>query len=175
MWKRKTELPRLISETVKGLKTEYGFYLAVRRINDAYYLYKEWLVWDKYRKKQRVMSEYFGRVYENGKFKKKSSSHKLNLQNAIKLIEENGGHVILAEKEKQGVNTIPKIEESDKGLMTCLTMNARLPARKIGEIVGMKESDVYYKLKTLEKQFKFEYLVQLFAPPIGYYPYLSLI
>lgn len=175
MWKKKTELPHLISETVKRLKTEYGFYLAVRKINEAYYLYKEWLVWDKYRKKQRVISEYFGRVYEDGKFKKKSSSHKLNLQNAIKLIEENGGKVILGEKEKQDVNIISKLEESDKGLMTCLTMNARLPARKIGEIVGMKESDIYYKLKMLEKQFKFEYSVQLFAPPVGYYPYLVLI
>lgn len=175
MWKRKTELPYLISETVKRLKAENGFYITVRRINGAYYLYKEWPVWDKYRKKQKVMSEYFGSVYEDGTFKKKASSHKLNLQNAIKLIEDSGGKVLLAEKNEQSVGAFPEPEGNDKKLITCLTMNSRLTAHKIGEIVGMKESDVYYRLETLEKRFGFEYLAQIFAPPIGYYPYLILI
>ena len=84
------------------------------------------------------------------------------------------GKVILQNKSPE---TEPLIEpdEIQKEILKCLTMNARLPANKIGKMAGIKGADVYYKIKNLEKQYGLTYTTQLFVPPLGYYPYLILI
>lgn len=173
MWKRKHTLPSSISAMVDSLKKEYDSYVSARKINDTYYLYKEWLVWDAHSKRQNVKSAYIGRIKENGVFIKKSANSKLNMENAVRLIEERGGKVIMPQaKQKEHLS---EIGDSDMRILTCLTMNARLTAKRIGKIAGVSERDVYYKIKVLEKAYSIKYMAQFFAPQLGYYPYLILV
>ncbi len=172
MWKRKRALPHNIIAKVDALKKEYGSYISVRKNNDTYYLYKEWLVWDHHAKKQKVRSEYLGRIDRNGIFAKKSMKRTFNIESAIHLIEEHGGKVVMPAIEQKEQS---EKKGTDLKVLTCLTMNARLTAKRIGEITGLSEQDVYYKIRNLEKDYSITYTSQLFAPNLGYYPYLILI
>ncbi len=172
MWESKHTLPSKISHTLAKLKEEYGFYIAARRIGKGYYLYKEWKVWDTLNKKQKLRTEYLGRLFEDGTFRKSATGYKLNMDNAIKLIESQGGKVTISVRTDATVQKIDLVEEK---ILTCLSMNARLPAKRIGEIAGVNASAAYNKIKGLEKRHGIEYTTQFYVPPLGYNAYLVLI
>jgi DNA-binding Lrp family transcriptional regulator len=172
MWKQKVHLPTNIARTLKGLKEEYGVYITARKIKGRYYFYKEWNLWDPEAKKQRLKSEYIGKADNNGAFQKSEKGYKLNLENAARLIESIGGKVILP-STKGGQQL--KVDETDRKILTCLSMNARLPAKRVGQIAGLASSTAYARIKALEEKYGLEYVTQFFMPPLGYRVFMILI
>ena len=155
MWEAKLELPPKIEVAVKKLKEECGCYIAVRKIGNGYYLYKEWKVWDLLHKKQELKTEYMGRITPEGAFRKSAISYKLNLENAIKLIESEGGIVTMHADEGRTAKT--DVEQADRSVLTCLSMNSRLPAKRMANISGISSGQVYNRIKNLEKKYGIEY------------------
>ena len=132
MWRTRLKLPSKMEEAVKKLKEEYKCYIAIRKIGNGYYLYKEWKVWDLIRKKQKLKTEYLGRITPEGAFRKSTTSYKLNLENAIKLIESEGGIVTMS--SGKGSAQAGSVESADQKILTCLSMNSRLTAKRIADI-----------------------------------------
>ncbi len=173
MWKRKRQLPPRIAETVRRLKAEYGFYITARRINNGFYLYKEWKVWDGGSKRQRLKVEYLGRVDDDGTFRKSASGSRLNLENARRLIESLGGEVTMPE-QPEGAD-IGRLDTADGRILTCLSMNARLPVPKIALLSDLNEQTAYSRIKSLERRLGITYISEINTTALGYAMYLLLI
>lgn len=173
MWKRKKELPRKIAETVKKLKTEYGVYIAARKINGRYYLYKEWKVRDDSTNKQRLKAEYLGKITGEGIFQKSASKSKLNLESATRFIENLGGKITMP--EPAGDTHGKELDSVDDKLLTCLSMNARLPVPKIARLSNLNEQTAYSRIRSLEKKLNINYISEINASALGYTTYLLLI
>ncbi len=164
MWEQKHSLPDGIRNIVAGLKDELGSYIAARLINGRYYLYREWKERDD-NGKQRMRTEYLGKVDDSGTFRRKMSGYKLNVENATRLIESLGGKVTMPERSTM---QLAKESVTDNRILTCLSMNARLSAKNIGKIVGVPAATAYAKTKKLEKDYGIDYTTQFLLAPLGY-------
>ena len=65
------EVPDVILSTYKRVSNEYPSFVALKRINDKYYLYSQTTRYDKKGKAENSL-EYLGRITAEGVFIKKS-------------------------------------------------------------------------------------------------------
>ncbi len=174
------EANAIIIKKFKELKSLYPFNISLKKISGRYYVYKEMGIWAKEQKKHKTISEYLGRITDDGRYLKKAHSAKEDLEAAKALIEENGGEVIWHSKQ-----TNPKVyhaeenklnlKETDLKILTALSMNARIPASRLAEICGINKQKVYYHIKSLEKELGMKYILELNIERLGYLQYLVLI
>lgn len=163
-------LPEKIKATLEVLRSEYKFFVSLKKINDRYYLYKQTAVWNKAKKKLKVISTYLGRITEDGVFIKKETTSNDELDNAKAIILAHGGKVLLPTVE-EGVQ-IPVTEllpdEIDKKIIMALSMDARISLSLLGKQVGLTPSAAYNKVKKLEKKYRIKYFAEINVQKLGY-------
>lgn len=151
-------VPRKVYEALEAQRRRYPFYITAKEINGRYYVYREYGEWDSARKKERVITEYLGRIAMDGTFIKKKAKTKL---------QKNGY------KEKQ--KTEIELDDSELRILTALSMNSRASISKIAGIVEMNDQAAYRKVRELEKKLKIKYIIESNLETLGYTRYLLLV
>ncbi len=161
---------------LKSIRSEYPSYIALRRINGKYYVYHDKRPWDKIKHKQTTVSEYLGRLTEDGVFIRKSTSKDADLENAKSLILSRGGKVLFPEiQESEKLEEVITPSELDKKILTILSMNGRASYKFIGKLTGLDASTVYNKVRNIEKKYGIKYLAELEIQKLGYLSYIVLV
>lgn len=163
-------VPLKVTEAYEKLKKEYPFYVALKKINGKYYLYKQTSHADE-NKKVKVITEYLGRVKDDGVFIKKVISKDTELENAKTLILARGGKVILPERTEEGKYLPVKelmSDEIDKKILTTLSMNARASLAFMGRQIGLSQNATYNRVKQMEKKYGIKYLAEIDVEKLGY-------
>lgn len=172
-------LPSNIAKTYEKLKHEYPFYVTTKRINGKYYLYKAFTIWNADEKKYTVTSEYLGRFTGDGKYIKKKTQAKSDLENAKALIEKSGGRVLWGkrrEPDEMPLNEkVPSATDAELALLMALSMNARAPVSLLAERTGLGRSAVLRRIKKTEQRFKVKYILETDPSKFGFLSYLILI
>lgn len=169
-------LPKSIAKALEDLRKRYPFYVAVKRINGRYYLYKETGIWDKAEKKERVISEYLGRITDDGNYIKKKLSAKEDIENAKAIIIAHGGKVLMPDMPKaQKRNGGSNASEIDNKILTVLSMNSRASLVFISNRAGLTSSSTYSRIKSLEKRYDLQYTLDIDIEKLGYMQFLLLI
>ncbi|MDE1828041.1 MAG: AsnC family transcriptional regulator [Candidatus Micrarchaeota archaeon] len=163
-------LPDRIKTALEHLRTEYKFFVSLKKINGKYYLYKQTSVWNKEKKKLKVISTYLGRITDEGVFVKKEVTHQDELENAKALILAHGGKVLLP-KIEDGVQ-IPITglmpDEVEKKILSALSMDARESLVSLGKKVELTPSATYNKVKKMEKKYNIRYFAEIDVQKLGY-------
>ena len=152
--------PDKIREAYEKIKKEYPFYIALKLINGKYYIYKQ----SSRRNpegKTKVISEYIGRITEDGAIVKKAVSKETELSNAAAIIVAHGGKVVLPEKTENKMYSTANglvIDKVDEKILTALSMNGRIEAPHMRKIMSIKHLDIRYRIEGLEKRFGIRYL-----------------
>ncbi|MDE1822771.1 MAG: AsnC family transcriptional regulator [Candidatus Micrarchaeota archaeon] len=171
-------VPQKIAVVFEQVKKEYHpARVVLKRISEKYYVYKDHGIWLKDKHKTKIISEYLGKITDEGLYIKKTSSAKDDLENAKALIAEYGGKIIWYEK---GESKEPQMHETtvadvDLKLLTALSMNARLPMARLAEIAGINEQTAHSRVEALEKRLGIKYLLEIDVEKLGYIQYLILI
>ena len=174
------EANAIIIKKFKELKSLYQFNISLKKISGRYYVYKEMGIWAKEQKKHKTISEYLGRITDDGRYLKKAHSAKEDLEAAKALIEENGGEVIWHSKQ-----TNPKVyhaeenklnlKETDLKILTALSMNARIPASRLAEICGINKKYLYSKKRFLKTKLSIQHILEINIAKFGFTTYLILV
>ncbi|MGA7713016.1 MAG: hypothetical protein WCA81_14015, partial [Rhizomicrobium sp.] len=145
------EVPDVILSTYKRVSNEYPSFVALKRINDKYYLYSQTTRYDKKEKKQKTVSKYLGRITAEGVFIKKSrTSEKDDLEIAKEVIEAHGGKVVLPETAGNNVQVAVKnltLDEIDDRILTAMSMNARASAAFIETCMSLEQGAAESRIK----------------------------
>jgi DNA-binding Lrp family transcriptional regulator len=169
--------PLKVTEAYEKLKKEYPFYVALKKINGKYYLYKQTSHADE-NKKVKVITEYLGRVKDDGVFIKKVISKDTELENAKTLILARGGKVILPERTEEGEYLPVKelmSDEIDKKILTTLSMNARASLAFMGRQIGLSQNATYNRVKHLEEKYGIRYMAEINVEKLGFLPLLIMV
>ncbi len=171
-------LPEKVRDAFDRLKEQNTgpHFLVVRRINGRYYVYKELRPWDERRKKWKTVSEYLGRITDDGAFIRKKGSKEDELENAKAIIEAHGGKVILPQQEegKEPTNILTP-DEIDSKILTILSMNARATLPFIAKKVGLSTSAIENRIKNLEERYGIDYTAEIDIEKLGYLKFIILV
>ena len=172
-------LPYKVAVTYEKVRHEYPFYVALKRINGRYYLYKAFAARSNDKNKYTVATEYLGRFTEDGKYIKKKPPEKDDLERAKTLIEEHGGRVIWNVKgklrERLSNEKAPAVDNADLAALMTLSMNARASISLLAAHSGVGRTAVMRRIKRLERQFRIAYTLEIDPAKLGYLPYLILV
>ena len=150
-------LPIQISEEFDRLKKEFSFAIAMQSKGSHYYVYKQTSRWDKENKRVRSVREYLGKITEQGRF--------------IKKAVRDG---TVDELPSPQVNII-KLDETDKKLLTVLSMNARADLALYGRQMGLNPNEVYRRVEGLEKRLGITYITEIDVEKLGYLRYFIMV
>ena len=171
-------LPEKVRDAFDRLKEQNTgpHFLVVRKINGRYYVYKELRPWDERKKTWKTVSEYLGRITDDGAFVRKKGSKEDELENAKAIIEAHGGKVTLPEKEEgQKIEMVLTPDETDRKILTILSMNARATLPFIAKRVGLSVSAVDNRIRHLEKQYGIKYIAEIDVERLGYLKFIILV
>ena len=167
-----------IINTFNVIKKEYD-HCYLKKINNNYYVYKQRYTWHKEKRKSMTISEYIGRITIDGKFIKKVTSYKDELEKAESIVTSYGGKIIWEKnehiREAKHIEYIEDVKKSDLKLLTAMSMNSRMPASKLAELTGLNEQTTYSRLKVLENRLDIKYILEIDVEKLGYIKYLILI
>lgn len=171
-------LPEKVRDALDRLKEQNTgpHFLVVRKINGRYYVYKELRPWDERKKTWKTVSEYLGRITDDGAFVRKKGSKEDELENAKAIIEAHGGKVTLPEKEEgQKIEMVLTPDETDRKILTILSMNARATLPFIAKRVGLSVSAVDNRIRQLEKRYGIKYIAEIDVEKLGYLKFIILV
>ncbi len=172
-------MPKKIADGFERLKKENPPRLVLKMINGKYYVYRERGVWLKNLRKNKTLSEYLGRVTDEGAFIKKALHARNDIGSAKALIEQHGGEIIWHKREdgEAIANTFQNsdVNQIDLKILTCLSMNARMPVPSIAKLAGINEQTAYARIAVLEKKLGINYLLEFDTEALGFESYLVLI
>ncbi|MGH2639438.1 MAG: Lrp/AsnC family transcriptional regulator, partial [Rhabdochlamydiaceae bacterium] len=126
-------------------------------------------------KRVRVASTYIGRIKEDGIFVRKEETANDELQNARAVIQAHGGRVVMPEEQRHIPEELGIISDTDKRLLTALSMNARASRKFIGGIAGLSASATHYRIKHLEERFGIKYIPEIDTMKLGFLTYLVFV
>ncbi len=156
-------IPQIIKSAFEKLRKQYSFYVALAKINGKYYVYRRSSRWDKPAKKRRSISEYLGRIEDDGSFIKKQKREEAVISN---------------QKSNESDFAIVPIEigSKDLELLQILSMNARADISHLGKkILGYEKSETYYRIKQLEKKLDLKYFAEVDVEKLGYLRFLIMV
>ncbi len=78
-------------------------------------------------------------------------------------------------KEIETENKEYELGDVDKKILTCLSMNARMPLSRLAKMVGISHKSAYYRVRSLEKKFDVKYLCEIDITKLGYMAYLVFV
>ena len=151
-------LPQKVLHALDEQKRAQRRALAVKRINGRYYLYREWGSWDWRNKRERIVTEYLGRITEDGRFVKKKR----------RLKRQKTGNGV-------GSQGIKGLDSGGRAILTALSMNARMSTAKLAGLTGMHAQTAYHKARELEGQLGIRYILEVDVEKLGYTRYLLLV
>lgn len=167
-----------IATEFNKLKETTSARLVLKCIHGRYYVYKESGVWLKGMHRSKTISEYLGRIIDNGTFVKKSSS-KPDLEVAKTIIAAHGGEIIWHKKDQHenypSLAQDSNVDAVDLTILMSLSMNARMPVSRIADLAGISEQTAYSRIKTLERKFGINYILEINTEIIGFAAYLILV
>ncbi len=67
------------------------------------------------------------------------------------------------------------LNDSDKKILSCLSMNARMPLSRLSKEIGISQRKAYYRVRTLEKKLCIKYTCEINVASIGYVSYLVFV
>ncbi|MDE1824632.1 MAG: AsnC family transcriptional regulator, partial [Candidatus Micrarchaeota archaeon] len=172
------QFPPKVLEVFENLKKKYPPRLDLKLIKGRYYVYKERGMWLKEKGKNKTISEYLGKITEDGLFVKKKLSANGDFENAKAIIAEHGGKIIWEEKKEQDIMAEEQhltATAIDLKILTALSMNARIPIPKLAKMVGLNEQTAYSRIKSLEEKLGIKYILEIDIEKLGYIQYLVLI
>ncbi len=172
--------PRAVREVYERMKEESDAFISLKKIGKNYYLYKQTGVWDKDKKKTRIITEYLGKIDETGKFIKKLVPMKDELERAQAIIARNGGEVIwnVGKSSVQIGGEIEKAQAHNEGedeLLRILSMNGRASIPLIAKITGMSNAAAEYRVKKIEEKYKIKYLPEIYTSKLGYIDFIIFV
>lgn len=155
-----TRIPSEIKVTFDRVRKEYPFYVALLKINNKFYVYRRSSKWDKKTRQRKSISEYLGRIDDEGNFLKKVAPEK---------IEEKP-------KKSTNIESEGEIDETDVKLLTIQSMNARSDISYLSrKLAALKPSTTFYRIKNLEQRYKIKYLSEVDTEKLGFTEYLAFI
>ncbi|MDE1856570.1 MAG: AsnC family transcriptional regulator [Candidatus Micrarchaeota archaeon] len=171
-------VPKKVNITFERMKKEYKNLVLISK-NGHYYVYRNRSYWDKAAKRPRVETSYLGLIEENGIFKEKRAISSNAIERAKHIIESIGGKVTLP-AATESVVPVPEIKpedinEVDRRILKALSMNARLPAGKIGKLVGLSPQATYRRIKFLGEKLGIKYILELNTNRLGYIDLLAFV
>lgn len=169
--------PEYVTRAYKRIKESYPFFVCLKKIGGRYYLYKQTTKWDKEKKKQKVVTEYLGKIALDGRFIKKVAGFSGDLGKAMAVIESYGGTVVLPEKrEGKPITALDlDVSEVDDKLLTVLSMNARADLSYFGKQMGLTASATYSRIKHLERKYGIRYMPEIDIRKLGYLTYVIFV
>ncbi len=163
------DVPPMVRECYVELKDKYDFCITLKRIDSRYYLYKATTLWDSEKKKAKTLTEYMGRINDEGVFierKKKPPAGKNTVWKS-KLKQKTSPAarqpIITADPPQFRVD-----DEVDKELLTILSTNARADLAYFGRRMGVKPSEMYRRVKQLEMKYGLKYIAEIDTRKLGY-------
>lgn len=171
------ELPEPISNKLNELRLKYPYKIQLRIIKGKFCVYKDHYKYIKETKKSKVISEYLGRIDNNGTFIEKKKKRKSTLDKAIEIIKEHGGTVALPESNNNILEIKkPILDEADKKILMALSMNSRIQRKYISQMCGLSQTAVTHRIKKFEKTGFIKYELELFnLSKIGFNTYMFFI
>lgn len=173
-----TALPKRIVDAFEVLKKDSPSRIVLKVIRNRYYVYKERGIWVREKHNSKTLSEYIGRITEDGLFIKKTFAAKNDLESAKALIAENGGEIIWSKREerKETANALNlNANTVDLSILMSLSMNARMPVPRIAKLAGINEQTAYSRIRVLEKRFGINYILEADTELLGFTTYLILV
>ena len=170
-------VPKNVEDTFDKIKESSPSYIVLKIINNRYYVYRQATKWDKQAKKLKTSAEYLGRITELGEYIKKSESVLNRLDRARILIEAHGGKVILPEGQssKPDSQNSERISDTEKKLLTILSMNARADLSYFSRELGIRPGEAYRKVKSLEEKYAINYVIELDLDKLGFIKYIAFV
>ncbi len=172
-------LPKKVVDEFEKLKAESSSRLVLKVIRGNYYVYKERGVWLRDKHRSKTISEYMGKITEEGLFVKKSFHARNDLESAKALIAEHGGEINWHATEKENITETAtrnlNTDKIDLSILMSLSMNARLPVSRIAELAGINEQTAYSRIKALEKRLGINYLLEVDVEILGFTTYLIFV
>ena len=172
-------LPK-ISATFEELRKRYPYYISLKRISNKYYVYKVQVFRDKETRRPKTLSEYLGRITEEGIYKKKGPTTKNYLEKAEALITSHGGVVTWSsgKKEVQNISTQSEdtiTSELEAKILTILSMNGRASISFIANMVGLSNTATDYHVKKIEEKYGIRYLPEIRVGVLGYSDFIIFV
>lgn len=172
-------LPRKVVDEFDRLKSDSPPRLVLKVIRGNYYVYKERGVWVKEKHRNKTISEYIGKITDEGRFVKKSFHARNDLESAKALIAEHGGEITWHATENENITETDtrnlNADKIDLSILMSLSMNARLPVSRIAELAGINEQTAYSRIRALEKRFGINYLLEVDVETLGFTKYLIFV
>jgi len=172
------DIPHGIKAAFGRLRAQYPFYISLNRLNGKYYVYRQSSRYNPETKDYKTISEYLGRITEEGIFLKKGFGSAVTLEQAKEIIQLNGGQVLMPGKTpeiappKQEANDI---DEDDKKILTALSMNGRMEIPYMKKIMSIQSNNIRYRIERLEKKFGIKYFAVIEPDKLGYEEHIAFV
>ncbi|MDE1865073.1 MAG: AsnC family transcriptional regulator [Candidatus Micrarchaeota archaeon] len=161
-------VPRAVLERYEGLKRSYSFPISLKRIKGHYYIYKQLISWDRELKKYRsVEMQYLGSISSTGEFRARRLKGD-DIESAKAVISAHGGTVTMPEQAAPHAEGRSRITETDRRILTELTMDGRARVPEIASRLGLDQKAASYRIRALEKRFGIVYRPKVEVEGLGY-------
>ena len=159
------EIPENIKDTFERIKREYPHYLVLKVLNGKYYVYKHTTKSDKNANKVKSVSEYLGKINQQGLFIKKGG-----------IFPDEYIQTFAKSQKPLLPPDIEKLNKEDLMLLQILSMNARADLSFLGKKhLGLNPPATFYKVKQLEKKLGIKYFAEIDFEKLGYLSYLVFV
>jgi DNA-binding Lrp family transcriptional regulator len=171
------KVPEHIRKAYEDVRRDNPFFISLKVIGNRYYLYKQTTEWDRDRKRQKIITEYLGKITRDGRFIRKASGSNRELSKATAVIEAYGGRVVLPENsaEKRIQHSEQGLNSTDERILTILSMNAHADLSYFGRQLGLSAPAIYSRVRHLESRYGIRYLAEIDPRKLGYLTYLILV
>lgn len=169
------QAPDAVRDSFKRVQASLKFKVYLKAINGKFYVYRQVSAWDRAGKRVRVQSTYIGRIKSDGTYIRKEETSNDEIENAKAIIFRHGGKVVMPNEQRAMAEELGFVSDTDKKLLTCLSMNARASRKFIGSIAGLSASAAHYRIKHLEERFGIRYIPEIDTMKLGFLTYLVFV
>ncbi|MDE1869319.1 MAG: AsnC family transcriptional regulator [Candidatus Micrarchaeota archaeon] len=169
------QAPDAVRDSFRKVQASLKFKVYLKTINGKFYVYRQVSAWDRASRKVKVQSTYIGRIKDDGTYIRKEETSNDELENAKAIIFKHGGKVVMPEEQRAVAEELGFVSDTDRKLLTCLSMNARASRKFIGSIAGLSASAAHYRIKHLEERFGIKYIPEIDTMKLGFLTYLVFV
>ena len=166
------KLPQKVADAYNEIRKRYQFFVALKRIHDNFYLYRQSTKWDRERKRVQTVSSYLGKITDEGTFVEKSlvqQGEPITTNAAVRLPAADAN-----------INQVPAsrpsvLDETDLKLLTILSMNARADLSSWAKKLGLSASALYARRRSLEQRYGIRYTLEADMGKLGFLEYIAYV
>lgn len=171
--------PEAVIKTYAEMRRNSSLSLVLRTIKGNYYVYSQKVTYDKETKKQKIHSEYLGKINENGVFIKKGvPKEERKLETAKSLIESYGGKIVWTGEQSNidlGESEGASDSDVDLKILTAISGDARISSTELAKVTGLSPASANRRLKNLEQRYGIKYTLDTELNLFNFYTFVSLI